>query len=129
MDPLVNIIPDDGVRKFAETIDCVQMFPDPNPPSGADLKLWDLMDKVEAVQSKAFKLWCDRQKKYGSTNISSTGALGCYVRANDKLARLKGKYTEGKGDTPDESVSDTWLDLMNYAMMGYMCHNGLWPEN
>lgn len=77
--------------------------------------------------NKAFAIWEQRQQKYGPSNISTTGALGCYVRSQDKLARLGRVYKDGVKDMPDESVNDSWLDLVNYAVMGYMCHNNLWP--
>jgi len=82
---------------------------------------------VVDVMTKAFKLWQDRQRKYGRGNIARTGAMGCYIRAEDKMSRLRRVYIQGKGDMPDESINDTWLDLLNYAMMGYMCTNNLWP--
>lgn len=83
-------------------------------------------NRVRKVMEKAFELWKDRQTKYGPSNIAATGAMGCYVRSVDKLARLKGVYLHGKTDTPDETISDSWLDLINYAVMGYMCHHDDW---
>lgn len=94
----------------------------------SELRQEPLEVRVLGVQEQAYELWKDRQRKYGCTNISRTGALGCYVRGMDKLARLGHVYRDGAKDMPDESISDSWLDLMNYAMMGYMCHNGLWPK-
>lgn len=83
---------------------------------------------VRMVMNMALALWKDRQAKYGPRNIAATGALGCYVRANDKLARLGRVYLEGKRtEMSDESINDSWLDLLNYALMGYMCENNLWP--
>lgn len=87
-----------------------------------------LEQEVLGVLNKAFELWKDRQAKYGPRNIAATGALGCFVRANDKLARLGRVYLEGKRtEMSDESVNDSWLDLLNYALMGYMTENNLWP--
>lgn len=86
-----------------------------------------LEEQVLAVMGKAFTIWKDRQAKYGPQNIAFTGALGCMIRAFDKVSRLRGVYLAGKGDTPDETINDSWLDLLNYALMGYLCHNNLWP--
>jgi hypothetical protein len=87
----------------------------------------ELEKKVVEVFRIAFQLWQSRQKKYGRGNIARTGSLGCYIRSEDKMARLRGVYVQRKGDMPDESISDSWLDLVNYAVMGYMCHHKLWP--
>lgn len=87
----------------------------------------ELEKRVANVMWQAFQLWQDRQLKYGVTNIQQTGAPGCWVRSVDKLSRLREVYLNGAKSTPDESISDTWLDLINYAVMGYMCHHGLWP--
>lgn len=73
-----------------------------------------------------FRLWQDRQRKYGKGNIAEFGATGCLVRLHDKMARLRRVYMEGAGDTPDESVEDSWRDAVNYALMGLMCHKGQW---
>lgn len=87
-----------------------------------------LEEDMKKIQAEAMKLWRSRQEKYGPTNIGRTGALGCYVRSNDKLARLHNVYMMGVGNMPDESIEDSWLDLMNYAMMGLACHRGVWPQ-
>jgi len=87
-----------------------------------------LKNAVREAYAAAYRIWCDRQAKYGPSNIAITGALGCYVRSQDKLARLSMVYKNGTKDTPDESIEDSWLDLLNYAMMGYLCHKGQWPK-
>lgn len=104
-------------------------------PGTWDVQTWadgssgdrELELKVAQTMWIAFRLWQARQKKYGRGNIARTGALGCYIRLEDKMARLRGTYVHNKGEMPDESISDTWLDLMNYATMGYMCHHNTWP--
>lgn len=106
---------------------CTYCFTTVDVPNWKDPKTWPLEEQVKYVQSEALKLWQDRQTKYGPSNIAITGALGCYVRSQDKLARLGRVYKEGAKGTPDESIEDSWLDLMNYAMMGLMCHRGWWP--
>jgi hypothetical protein len=85
-------------------------------------------DKVLDVMAVAFDLWQARHRKYGRGNIATTGAVGCAVRSQDKLARLLNVYLHNSGKGDDETVNDSWLDLINYAVMGYMCHNKTWPE-
>lgn len=84
--------------------------------------------EVAVRMQRAFNLWKERQRKYGVTNIARTGALGCYVRCEDKLARLSRVYVEGAGEMPDETIKDSWLDVVNYAIMGLMNHEGAWPK-
>lgn len=76
----------------------------------------------------AFDVWQARHRKYGRGNIAATGAVGCVVRAQDKLARLVNLYLHKGGEGNDETVNDSWIDLINYAIMGYMCQNNKWPE-
>jgi len=79
------------------------------------------------VARDLFLLWQARQKKYGTGNIAAFMELGCLVRASDKIARLKEALINNHGiESTDESVLDSWLDLANYAIMGIMCHRGMW---
>lgn len=74
-----------------------------------------------------FKLFKERQRKYGSGNIAAFSDYGVLVRCHDKLARLKRHYVEGVGDMPDESVEDAWMDLAVYATIALVCRKGQWP--
>lgn len=83
---------------------------------------------VARVMLEAFTIFKERQRKYGPGNIAAFGEVGCVVRATDKLARLRQFYINGVGgDVADEAAEDTWLDLMNYAAIGLLCHHGKWP--
>ncbi len=86
-----------------------------------------LEKRMVDVLIEALRLWKERHKKYGRGNISRYGATGCLVRSGDKAARLEEVYIRGKKDFPDETITDSWLDLLNYAAMGLLCHRGLWP--
>ena len=87
---------------------------------------------LECVMAQAigeiFLLWKQRQKKYGSSNIAAFGETGCLVRGYDKMARLRQALINKKGlDADDESIEDSWKDLVNYSIMGLVCRRGLWP--
>jgi hypothetical protein len=116
-----SLLDDDRKLKTWDSIDDFQLM--------VDGKSGDMMLEVEMIRilTRAFRLWQDRQLKYGRGNIARTGAVGCYIRCEDKLARLNGVYVKGRKDMPDESISDSWLDLLNYAMMGYASHHNIWP--
>jgi hypothetical protein len=76
----------------------------------------------------AFALWKERQLKYGPGNIAMTGAAGVMVRLADKVARLKRVYLDGgRKDFDDESLVDTWLDVINYGAIGLVCEQHEWP--
>ncbi len=81
---------------------------------------------------KCFESFCEaalllegKQKDYGSGNISAFGEKGVIVRINDKIERLKTLVWNDK--SPEhEKVSDTWLDICNYGIIGLLCHRGDW---
>lgn len=66
-----------------------------------------------------------KQRAYGSGNISAFGEYGVLVRVSDKFERLKNLLTL-KGDLNYESIEDSWLDLANYGLIGFMVRKGLW---
>jgi len=66
-----------------------------------------------------------KNKDYGPGNISAFGEKGVIVRLNDKIERLKTLVWNDK--SPEhEKVSDTWLDVTNYGIIGLLCHRGEW---
>lgn len=69
-----------------------------------------------------------RQQKYGRGNIAMHGAMGCVVRLDDKLARLRRVYIERKtGTFTDETLIDGWRDALGYSLIGLMCALNRWP--
>jgi hypothetical protein len=86
-----------------------------------------LEQQYARVVLEAFALWKERHKKYGRGNIGRYGATGCLVRLGDKTSRLEEVYIHGKSDFPDETIEDSWLDAINYPIMGLICHRGGWP--
>lgn len=70
-----------------------------------------------------------KHRDYGPKNIALApgGAVnGLRVRMHDKLARINHLVDSGK--QPDnESLRDSFLDLMNYAAIGLMVLDGNWP--
>lgn len=81
---------------------------------------------------KAFRSFCEaavlldtKQRDYGSANISAFGERGIVVRMNDKVERLKTLVWNDR--SPEhEKVSDTWLDITNYGVIGLLCHRQEW---
>jgi len=94
-------------------------------PSNSDFvaNVWDIMDS-------AGNLLIKKHKDYGPTNISRSpgGPLnGLRVRMWDKTARIN--HLIDSGATPEnESLRDSFIDLLNYAAIAMMVIDGTWPE-
>jgi len=72
-----------------------------------------------------------KQQDYGPYNICGNPhpELGVAFRAGDKVQRLMNLFLETGGDPRHESISDSWMDLANYGVIGEMLHKGIWLEN
>jgi hypothetical protein len=85
--------------------------------------MWEVFDS-------AGNLLLKKHKDYGPTNISKSpgGALnGLRVRMWDKTARLN--HLIDSGATPEnESLRDSFLDLLNYSAIALMVLDGKWPN-
>jgi hypothetical protein len=95
-------------------------------------KTADALGITTEMGKRAFKLFCEaavlldsKQRDYGSGNISSFGEKGVIVRMNDKVERLKTLVWQDR-EPSHEKVSDTWLDITNYGVIGLLCHRGDW---
>lgn len=75
-----------------------------------------------------------KQHDYGHDNILWGGREGIVIRAHDKVARIKNlreraaKTTSnvfiGPGTPLNESIEDSWRDIVGYALIGYMLESG-----
>lgn len=93
------------------------------PNSNADLYLNSVDVALDAIE-----LLVSKHEDYGSSNISDApgGALnGLTVRLHDKVARLGNLLALGK--TPNyESIEDTFIDILNYAIIALLVIDGTW---
>lgn len=82
------------------------------------------------VYQDALSVLIKKQQDYGPKNISQSpgGPLnGLRVRMWDKISRIN--HLLDSGATPEnESLRDSFLDLMNYAAIGQMVLDGNWPD-
>lgn len=62
-------------------------------------------------------LLCSKQADYGHENILAFGDIGICVRMSDKIARIKNLRNK---KAMNESLMDSWLDLLGYAVIGLM---------
>jgi hypothetical protein len=85
---------------------------------------------VSAVFEDAYNVLLQKHHDYGPTNISRSpgGPLnGLRVRMHDKLARINNLIDSG-ADPENESLRDSFLDLMNYAAIAQVVLDGNWPD-
>ena len=118
-------------------------LPNPKPRSinGNDLNK-TIADKVDFAHVKfvtdvwatldgAGNLLIKKHKDYGPTNISRSpgGPLnGLRVRMHDKTARIN--HLIDSGATPEnESLRDSFIDLLNYSAIALMVLDGKWPND
>jgi hypothetical protein len=64
-----------------------------------------------------------KQKDYGPENIRRFGRQGLLVRMHDKVARLENLASTGRVPS-NESVEDTYLDIVGYSAIGIMWEEG-----
>ena len=85
--------------------------------------MWEVLDG-------AGNLLIKKHKDYGPTNISLSpgGPLnGLRVRMHDKTARIN--HLIDSGATPEnESLRDSFIDLLNYSAIALMVIDGKWPR-
>lgn len=87
--------------------------------------------EVTKTYSDALAVLLKKHADYGPKNIAHApgGALnGLRVRMHDKLARINNLIDSGK-EPGNESLEDSFLDLMNYAAIGLLVLKGEWPND
>jgi len=86
---------------------------------------------VWSTLDSAGNLLIKKHKDYGPTNISLSpgGPLnGLRVRMHDKTARIN--HLIDSGATPEnESLRDSFIDLLNYSAIALMVLDGKWPRD
>jgi len=86
--------------------------------------VWDVLDNAGNVL-------LSKHKDYGPTNISLSpgGPLnGLRVRMHDKTARIN--HLIDNGATPEnESLRDSFLDLLNYSAIALLVLDNKWPSD
>ena len=78
-------------------------------------KQWDFHEIGELLIGK--------QHDYGHGNILNFGQIGLAIRVCDKVARLY-NLADKQGKVSNESVLDTWNDIVGYAVISLMLDNG-----
>jgi hypothetical protein len=102
-------------------------FVSPSYPSKIDeafvADVWRIMDQ-------AGNLLVRKHHDYGPKNIAHSpgGPLnGLRVRMWDKIARIN-NLVDSNVNPSNESLRDSFLDLLNYSAIAMMVLDGVWPE-
>jgi len=85
--------------------------------------VWRIMDQ-------AGNLLVRKHHDYGPKNIAHSpgGPLnGLRVRMWDKIARIN-NLVDSNVNPSNESLRDSFLDLLNYSAIAMMVLDGVWPE-
>ena len=94
------------------------------------MDILDFEDMAKEYYYEAQKVLVKKQLDYGPKNIafSPGGPVnGLRVRMHDKLSRINNLIDSGV--TPEnESLRDSFLDMLNYSAIGLMVLDGDWPE-
>ena len=77
------------------------------------------MDKTEM-----HRLLCRKQHDYGHGNISKFGLIGVAVRMCDKIARAENLRSKDTNAVRNETVIDTYEDIVGYAVIALMLDAG-----
>lgn len=94
-----------------------------HPRTDFEQAVWDTLTELG-------ELLLSKHRDYGPKNISDSpgGPLnGLRVRMHDKTARIN--HLIDSGATPEnESLRDSFLDLLNYSAIALMVIDGNWPN-
>ena len=91
----------------------------------------DFIDTVREILDEAGNLLLRKQMDYGPTNISRApgGPLnGLRVRMHDKIARINNLLDKGV-NPQNESLRDSFIDLLNYSAIAIMVLEKKWPND
>jgi hypothetical protein len=108
--------------------------PDARPINGDNNSKADtnqFVTDVWAILDAAGNLLIKKHNDYGPKNIalSPGGPLnGLRVRMWDKVARINNLLDSGVKPS-NESLRDSFIDLLNYSAIAMMVLDGTWPES
>ena len=66
-----------------------------------------------------------KRRAYGPGNLTRFGPIGIVIRMSDKIDRLTNRYNSNEdsvGGMDNDTVSDSWMDIAGYAILGLSLH-------
>lgn len=85
--------------------------------------LQELVDGYDFHSSDMVALLVRKQHDYGHDNINNFGIIGIAIRMCDKIARIR-NLTGRNSDGLNEPLHDSYLDVVGYAVIASMYHDG-----
>jgi hypothetical protein len=79
----------------------------------------DRVTQMMEIQSKALELFTKKNSDYGDA-FAKYGVIGVLIRIQDKIQRALSITLNNINLVEDEGISDTMIDLHNYAAMALM---------
>lgn len=71
-----------------------------------------------------YNLLCRKQHDYGHRNIDNFGLIGVAVRMCDKIARAENLRSKESNAVRNETIMDTYEDIVGYAVIALMLDGG-----
>jgi len=79
-------------------------------------------DDLASVAADMVPFLTMKRMAYGTTALTRFGPIGIVIRMSDKLDRVTNRIKDGQDTVGDDSVEDSWRDLVGYALLGLMEH-------
>jgi hypothetical protein len=119
------------ISTFPSLPSCINDFEEKHP---------DLSKYFLELQSQQYELFAEKMLSYGIDNIAMGTQLdnegdiklsltAIWIRMNDKMNRLKNLVLKGNSNPlKNESIMDSWKDLVNYSLIAQLVSMGLWKK-
>ena len=99
----------------------------------------ELSSEFQAIQKEMYETFAAKHMDYGLQNIALGGDLtkeadkkfsltGLAIRLTDKISRLRNLLTNGKNFVKGEGMEDTFLDVGNYGIIGFLVGTDKWTK-
>jgi|TARA_Y100000004_G_scaffold196669_1_gene267504 hypothetical protein len=118
----------DPVGEIRRTIDnMIDQFFDGNKEINSEV-YWLNLGALALICNGEFdpyevsEVLANKQRDYGPNNIARFGEKGLIIRLHDKVARLE-NLLESQVSARNESIVDTYLDIIGYSVIGLMWMN------
>lgn len=97
----------------------------------------EMTTEFKKIFWEQYELFCNKMHNYGKGNIMLGGdcdnaddrkmaLMGTTIRLNDKSNRLVNMVLKNKENTVNESVEDTFQDMVNYAIISLIVNRSKW---
>lgn len=97
----------------------------------------EMTKEFKKIMKEQYELFCNKMNNYGKGNIMLGGdcdnaddrkmaLMGTTIRLNDKSNRLVNMILKNKHDTANETIEDTFQDMVNYAIISLIINRAKW---